>query len=89
MVVEIPVGYGKENRQFQGVVHREDVMEEVNMHGQGFLLVEKSEQKESLTASLLKVNGASVYQASSGKVAMELLDKFNYGQITAILLEKE
>ncbi|MCI5883803.1 MAG: PAS domain-containing protein [Eubacterium sp.] len=89
VVVEIPVGYGKENRQFQGVVHREDVMEEVNMHGQGFLLVEKSEQKESLTASLLKVNGARVYQASSGKVAMELLDKFNYGQITAILLEKE
>ncbi|MGN1205887.1 MAG: response regulator, partial [Eubacterium sp.] len=60
-----------------------------NMHGQGFLLVEDEEQKESLTASLLQINGAMVYRATSGKMAMELLTKFDSGQITAVLMDKE
>ena len=59
------------------------------MQGQGFLLVGNEEHRESLVASLLQVNGATVYQASSGKMAMELLEKFNSGQITTVLIDKD
>ena len=87
--ISIPVLYYNKNQFFQGEEHKEEVIEEVNMHGQGILLVENAEQRESLTASLLQVNGAVVYEASSGEMAMELLEKFNSGQITAVLMDKD
>ncbi len=87
--ISIPALYYNKNQLFRGEEHKEEVIEEVNMHGQGFLLVENAEQRESLTASLLQVNGAVVYEASSGKMAMELLEKFNSGQITAVLMDKD
>ena len=87
--ISIPVLYYNKNQFFQGEEHKEEVIQEVNMHGQGILLVENAEQRESLTASLLQVNGAVVYEASSGEMAMELLEKFNSGQITAVLMDKD
>lgn len=87
--ISIPVLYYNQAQRFRGEVHKEDVIEEVNMQGQGFLLVGNEEQRESLVASLLQVNGAMVYQASSGKMAMELLEKFNSGQITTVLIDKD
>ena len=87
--ISIPALYYNEAQPFRGEVHKEDVIEEVNMHGQGFLLVGNEEQRGSLVASLLQVNGATVYRASSGKMAMKLLEKFNSGQITAVLMDKD
>lgn len=60
-----------------------------DLFGQGILLVEKENERNKLTAPLLRVNGAKVYTASSGKEAVKLLDKFDSGIISAILVDQE
>ena len=87
--ISLPVLYYNANPLFRDPEHKEEVIEEVNMCGQGYLLVENAEQRDPLTASLFQINGAVVYEASSGKMAMELLEKINSGQITAVLMDKD
>lgn len=62
---------------------------EVDLGGQGILLVQHENSNNDLTAPLLRVNGAKVYAATSGEEAIRLLDRFGKGGITAILTDQE
>lgn len=64
-------------------------VQQSDLSGQGILLVEKKGAANKLTAPLLRVNGAKVYVASNGEEASDLLDEFNAGIISAILVDQE
>lgn len=62
---------------------------EADLSGQGILLVERGSDRNKLIAPLLRVNGAMVYTASSGEEAEKLLNKFDSGLLSAILVDRE
>lgn len=62
---------------------------EADLSGQGILLVERGSDQNKLIAPLLRVNGAMVYTAASGEEAEELLNKFDSGLLSAILVDRE
>lgn len=62
---------------------------EADLSGQGILLVERGNDRNKLIAPLLRVNGAMVYTASSGEEAEKLLNKFDSGLLSAILVDRE
>ena len=62
---------------------------EADLSGQGILLVERGSDRNKLLAPLLRVNGAMVYTATSGEKAEELLNKFDSGLLSAILVDRE
>lgn len=61
----------------------------IDLGGQGILLVENERENTTLTAPLLQVNGAKVYAVSSGEEGIRLLDKFDSGIISVILVDRE
>lgn len=65
------------------------VVNEVNLGGQCILVVENESRGNRLLAPLLRVNGARVFTASSGKDAIRLLNRFTHGTFTVILVERE
>ena len=58
--ISLPVLYYNANPLFRDPEHKEEVIEEVNMCGQGYLLVENAEQRDPLTASLFQINGGGL-----------------------------
>lgn len=62
---------------------------EADLSGQGILLVERGSDQNKLIAPLLRVNGAMVYTATSGEEAEKLLNKFDSGLLSAILVDRE
>ncbi len=59
------------------------------LRGQGILLVENESREYTLTAPLLRANGADVYVAATGGEAIELLKRYASSGITAVLMDKE
>lgn len=67
-----------------------EISYEVDLRGQGILLVEnEGNDSNKLIAPLLRVNGAKVYVAATGEEAINLLNEFETGTITAILVDRE
>nr|MBP3599357.1 PAS domain-containing protein [Eubacterium sp.] len=88
--IEIPVHLSEMNEE---IVHMTEELANAetsdNFRGEGILLVENIEKKQSLTASLLRINGAKVYTAESGEVALEMIEKLQVGAISFIMVDKE
>ncbi len=89
--INIPVYLSEKGEEFAGELAYKagEDSYETDLLGQGILLVEQENERNKLTAPLLRVNGAKVYTAASGKEAIGLLDKFESGIITAILVDQE
>ncbi len=68
---------------------QKNMEEEKPLRGQGVLLIEKQKGEATLTAPLLRMNGAIVYIAYTGEEALSLLNKFNYGTISVVLVDHE
>lgn len=66
-----------------------ETSDETELLGQGILLVEAESEGNKLTAPLLRVNGAKVYTAPSGSEAIRVLEEFDSGSISAILVDHE
>lgn len=65
------------------------IAKEADLGGQCILVVENESGGNRLLAPLLRVNGARVFTASSGKDAIRLLNRFTHGTFTVILVERE
>lgn len=89
--LDIPVYLSEQTGDFVGELTKNSISDvhESDLSGQGILLVEKKGDANKLTAPLLRVNGAKVYVASNGAEASDLLDEFNAGIISAILVDQE
>lgn len=90
--IDIPVYSPESGKDVVGELpdDQDEVSHEVDLRGQGILLVEKEENESNkLIAPLLRVNGAKVYAASTGEEAIALLNEFEMGIITTILVDRE
>ncbi len=88
--VEIPVYLSAANEE---MVHMEEELtiqeNSDKLKNESVLLIENKEKEETLTASLLRVNGAKVYVAESGAKALEMIHSLQIGTISLVLIDKE
>ncbi len=88
--IELPVYLSAINEEMAQMTEEfNDSEYSENLKGEGILLVESKKKDESLTASLLRVNGAKVYVAEKGEDAMEMINNLQEGVISMILVDKE
>lgn len=89
--IDIPVYYSAagENLHWEKGSNADGNFKQVDMSGQGILLLENQEDSDKLIAPLLKVNGANVYTAGTGEEAVNLLNTFDTGLISAVLVDKQ
>ncbi len=88
--IEIPVYLSAMNEELVQMTQETRGNENTDsLKGEEILLVENREHEDSLTASLLRVNGAKVFVTESGEKAIEMVNKLHVGAISAILVDKE
>lgn len=88
--IELPVYLSSVNEEMLRMTEEVDDFESSEcLKGEGILLIENTSREESLTASLLRVNGANVYVAETGEEALEMMKQFQMGIISLILTDRE
>lgn len=89
--IEIPVFVSSRTDDVASESTQEDMIEneEKSLDGQGILLVERETGDNAMTAPILRVNGAMVYTAANGCEAEQLLNRFDSGILSAILVDRE
>ncbi|MCR5797839.1 MAG: response regulator [Eubacterium sp.] len=86
IMIKIPIVKSSENADKDIPKPQEQLKE---MIGRSILVVEHGDVSSSSTVALLHANGAKVYDATTGRQALMLLEKFSTGVISAVLVDRE